>query len=82
MTNTNKLVLPLAIQNFICLHKYVDVFLHNCANVTWGMKGIKGPPSFVLINFHKMCLLHFKGTNCDKKTKAQNKQNTNHIHIE
>ncbi len=63
MTTTNRLILPLTIQNFICLHKYVDVFLDNCVNVTWGMKGIEGPLSFVLINFHKMCLLHFKRTN-------------------
>jgi hypothetical protein len=31
--------LPLAIEIFGCLHKHVDVFLHNCANVIWSLKG-------------------------------------------
>jgi hypothetical protein len=29
---------------FGCLHKQVDVFLHNCANAIWSLKEPKGPP--------------------------------------
>ncbi len=30
---------PLAIKVFGCLHKHVNVFLHNCANAIWSLKG-------------------------------------------
>jgi len=31
--------LPLSIEVFECLHKQVNVFLHNCANAIWSLKG-------------------------------------------
>ncbi len=34
-------ILPLAIHVFGCLHKHVDVFLHDCANAIWSFKGPK-----------------------------------------
>jgi hypothetical protein len=43
--------LPLTIEVFGCLHKQVDAFLHDCANVMWNFKMPKGPPLYVLINF-------------------------------
>jgi hypothetical protein len=45
---------PLAIEIFGCLHKHVDVFLHNCPNAIWNLKGIEGPHLFTLVTFlHK-----------------------------
>jgi hypothetical protein len=29
---------------FWCLHKQTNVFLHNCVNAIWSLKGPKGPP--------------------------------------
>jgi hypothetical protein len=43
--------LPLAVEVFRCLHKQVDVFLHNYANATWSLKGIEGLPLFVFVTF-------------------------------
>ncbi len=43
--------LPLVVKVFGCLHKQVDLFLHNCANVIWNMKGPKNTPIIVLIIF-------------------------------
>jgi hypothetical protein len=43
--------LPLPIEVFGCLHKHVDVFLHECANAIWSLKGPKGLPLFVLVTF-------------------------------
>jgi hypothetical protein len=43
--------LPLAIEIFSCLHKHVDAFLHDCANVIWSLKEPKGPPLSILITF-------------------------------
>jgi hypothetical protein len=40
--------LLLAIQIFECLHKQVDVFLHNCSNAIWSSKGPEGALSFYL----------------------------------
>jgi hypothetical protein len=34
--------LPLTIEIFGCLHKHVNVFIHNYANANWSMKGPKG----------------------------------------
>jgi hypothetical protein len=42
---------PSAIEIFECLHKQVDVFLHDCANAIWSLKGLEGPHLFVLIFF-------------------------------
>jgi hypothetical protein len=36
--------LPFAIKVFGCLHQQVDEFLHQCANMAWGAKGIGGLP--------------------------------------
>jgi hypothetical protein len=41
--------LPFVMEVFGCLHKQVDVFLHNCAHAIWSLKGPKGPPLFVFI---------------------------------
>jgi hypothetical protein len=41
----------LAIEVFGCLHKQVDVFLHNYVNVIWSFKGLKGPPLPILVTF-------------------------------
>jgi hypothetical protein len=38
-------------EGFGCLHKQVDVFLHNCANAIWSLKRLKCPPLFVLVTF-------------------------------
>jgi hypothetical protein len=43
--------LPLAIEVFGCLHKHVDVFLHECANAIWSLKGTKGPHLSTLVTF-------------------------------
>jgi hypothetical protein len=32
---------PLTIEIFGCLHKHVDVFLQDCANAIWSLKGTK-----------------------------------------
>jgi hypothetical protein len=41
----------LIMEMFVNLHKQVDVFLHNCANAIWNLKGPEGPPLFVLVTF-------------------------------
>jgi hypothetical protein len=41
--------LSLAIEIFGCLHKHVDVFLHNCVNAIWNLKGLNGPHLFTLV---------------------------------
>jgi len=43
--------LPLAIEVFGCLHKYVYVFLHDCANAIWSLKGIESPHLSTLVTF-------------------------------
>jgi len=43
--------LPFTIEIFGCLHKQANVFLHECANVIWSLKGPKDLPLFVLVNF-------------------------------
>jgi hypothetical protein len=43
--------LPLAMEIFGCLHKKVDVFLHNCANAIWSFKGQKNLPLSILVTF-------------------------------
>jgi hypothetical protein len=42
---------PLAIEVFGCLHKHVDVFLHDCAIAIWSLKGLEGPHLFTLVMF-------------------------------
>jgi hypothetical protein len=39
--------LPLVSEVFGFLHKQVDVFLHNCANVIWSLKRLEGFHLFV-----------------------------------
>jgi len=34
--------LPLAIELFGCLHKHANVFLHDCVNAIWSLKGPEG----------------------------------------
>jgi len=41
----------LTIEVFECLHKQIDVFLHDCANVMWSLKRPKGPPLSILVTF-------------------------------
>jgi len=43
--------LPLAIEVSGCLHKNVDVFLHDCANAIWSLKELEGLHISVLITF-------------------------------
>jgi hypothetical protein len=43
--------LLLTMEVFGCLHKQVDVFLHNCANAIWSLKGPKSPPLSILVIF-------------------------------
>jgi hypothetical protein len=47
--------LPLTIKVFVCLHEYVDMFLHDYANAIWSLKGLKRLPFFlfffVLVTF-------------------------------
>jgi len=47
---TNQFLL-LAIEVFECLHKQIDVFLHDCVNVIWSLKRPKGPPFSILVTF-------------------------------
>jgi len=43
--------LLLAIEVFGCLHKQVNVFLHNCANAIWNFKGTEGPLLSIYLGF-------------------------------
>jgi len=43
--------LPLSVELFVCFYKQVDVFLHNCANAIWSLKGLDGPYFFYLSYF-------------------------------
>jgi len=45
--------LPLAIEVFGCLHKHGNVFLHDCANAIWSLKG-RRPSSFYLDQFSSL----------------------------
>jgi len=47
---TNQFLL-LAIEVFGCLHKHDDVFLCDCANAIWSLKGIKGLHISTLVTF-------------------------------
>jgi hypothetical protein len=38
---------------FGCLHKHVDVFLHNYANAIWNLKGPESLPLSVLVIFYQ-----------------------------
>jgi hypothetical protein len=43
---------------FECLHKQVDIFLYDCANAIWNLKGPKGPLLFVLVTIlHQRILI-------------------------
>jgi hypothetical protein len=46
---------PLTIEVFCYLHKHANVFLHDCANAIWSLKGTEGlnflPLSFFSVNF-------------------------------
>jgi hypothetical protein len=43
--------LPLTIEVFGYLHKHANVFLHDCANAIWSLKGPKGPYHSTLVTF-------------------------------
>ncbi len=43
--------LPLAIEVFGCLHKQINVFLHNCANAIWSFKRFESLPLSILVIF-------------------------------
>jgi len=43
--------LPLEIEVFGYLHKHVNVFLQNCANAIWNLKGTESPHLSTLVNF-------------------------------
>ncbi len=43
--------LPLIIEVFGCLHKHADMFLHNCVNTIWSLKGPKGLHLYTLVTF-------------------------------
>jgi len=47
---TNQFI-PLVIEIFGCLHKHVNVFLHDCANAIWSLKGTKGFHLSTLVTF-------------------------------
>jgi hypothetical protein len=44
-------IFPLTIDIFGCLHKHTNVFLHNCANAIWTLKGPEGPHLSTLVTF-------------------------------
>ncbi len=56
------IILLIVVFVFACLHKQVDFSLHIYNNATWGMKGPKGLPIFILIIFFVllMNLLEYK----------------------
>jgi hypothetical protein len=57
--------LPLVIEVFRCLHKHVDVFLHDCANAIWNLKGTEGLHlSTCSLFFVKKFGSHYKGCKC------------------
>jgi hypothetical protein len=43
----------LIVKVFKCLHQQADKFLHQFVNMTWGVKGIKGPPTSILHTFFR-----------------------------
>jgi hypothetical protein len=45
------LFLPTAIEVCECLHKQVNVFLHNCVNTIWSLKGLEGSHLSILVTF-------------------------------
>ncbi len=45
--------LPLACEVFGCLHKHANVFLHDCANAIWSLKGPKGLHLSTLVIFFR-----------------------------
>jgi len=49
--------IPLAIEVFGCLHQHANGFLHQCANMMWATKGIKGLPLSILHAFYKQKVL-------------------------
>jgi hypothetical protein len=54
--------LPFSIEVFDCLHKHANVFLHNCANAIWNLKGTKSLHlSTLVIFFIKKFRSHYKG---------------------
>jgi hypothetical protein len=53
-TNISLIFLPLTIEVFDCLHKHANMFLHDCVNAIWSLKGPKGPQLLTLVTiFHQ-----------------------------
>jgi hypothetical protein len=46
-----KQFLPLIVEIFRCLHKHVDLFLHNCASAIWSLERLEGHHLYVSITF-------------------------------
>jgi hypothetical protein len=51
VTNTSLIFLFLTIELFGCLHKHVDVFLHDYATAIWSLKGPEGLHLSTLVIF-------------------------------
>jgi hypothetical protein len=51
------LFLLVVVEVFKCLHQWIDMFFHQCANMMWGVKGIRGPPLLVLCTFYRQKVL-------------------------
>jgi len=47
----------LAIEVFGCLHKHVDVFLHNYVNAIWSLKRLEGLHLSTLVTFFRQKVL-------------------------
>ncbi len=57
------LLFLLVVEVFRCLHHQVDGFLHWCANMAWGVKGIGGLPLSICAHFMgKRCECHCSGS--------------------
>jgi len=50
-TNTSLIFLSLTIEVFGCLHKHVEVFLHDYATAIWSLKRPEGPLLSTLVTF-------------------------------
>jgi hypothetical protein len=48
---------PLVIEVFECLSQWIDMFLHQCANMMWGVKGTKDLHLLVLCAFYRQRVL-------------------------
>jgi hypothetical protein len=80
--------LCVAIEVFGCLHKHAYVFLHDCANAIWSLKGLERPSLFCLgylsslKNFNYITMdaniLHFKSNNDSRPSYFPNSTHSKH----